>query len=96
MKAQKARGADFETGSIFKKARNIVPILVPLFIGSFKRADELAMAMEARCYRGGNNRTRLYELSYSKNDRIAYIVTVVMVAMMIASRFLPLMRIPIQ
>ncbi len=96
MKAQKARGADFETGGILKKAKNIVPILVPLFIGSFKRADELAMAMEARCYRGGNNRTRLYELEYDKNDKIAYIITAVMVAMIIASRFLPLMRIPIQ
>lgn len=96
MKAQKARGADFETGNIFKKAKSIVPILVPLFIGSFKRADELAMAMEARCYRGGANRTRLNELHYSKNDTTAYIVTGLMTALIIASRFLPLMNIPIK
>jgi energy-coupling factor transport system permease protein len=96
MKAQKARGADFETGNIFKKAKSIVPILVPLFIGSFKRADELAMAMEARCYRGGANRTRLNELHYSKNDTTAYIITALMTALIIASRFLPLMNIPIR
>ncbi|MEL7570077.1 MAG: energy-coupling factor transporter transmembrane component T [Eubacteriaceae bacterium] len=96
MKAQKARGADFETGGIFKKAKSVVPILVPLFIGSFKRADELAMAMEARCYRGGEGRTRLNELVYGKGDTVAYIVTVLMTAMIIASRFLPLLNIPMR
>ncbi len=96
MKAQKARGADFETGGIFEKARNVVPILVPLFISSFKRADELAMAMDARCYRGGNNRTRLKELHYSPADKKAYLLTLAMAVLIIASRFLPLLKIPIR
>ncbi len=61
-KAQMARGADFETGNIFRRARNMVPLLVPLFVSAFRRADELAVAMEARCYRGGQGRTRLREL----------------------------------
>lgn len=61
-KAQMARGADFETGNIFHRARNMVPLLVPLFVSAFRRADELAVAMEARCYRGGENRTRMREL----------------------------------
>ena len=61
-KAQMARGADFETGNIFRRARNMVPLLVPLFVSAFRRADELAVAMEARCYRGGINRTRMREL----------------------------------
>ncbi len=61
-KAQMARGADFETGNIFRRARNLVPLLVPLFVSAFRRADELAVAMEARCYRGGQGRTRLREL----------------------------------
>lgn len=61
-KAQMARGADFETGNIFRRARNLVPLLVPLFVSAFRRADELAVAMEARCYRGGDNRTKMKEL----------------------------------
>ncbi len=61
-KAQMARGADFETGNIFKRARSMVPLLVPLFVSAFRRADDLAVAMEARCYRGGENRTRMREL----------------------------------
>jgi len=61
-KAQMARGADFETGNIFRRARNLIPLLVPLFVSAFRRADELAVAMEARCYRGGENRTKLREL----------------------------------
>jgi energy-coupling factor transport system permease protein len=61
-KAQMARGADFETGNILRRARNLVPLLVPLFVSAFRRADELAVAMEARCYRGGENRTKLREL----------------------------------
>jgi energy-coupling factor transport system permease protein len=72
MKAQQARGADFETGNIIKKAKSLIPILVPLFISSFRRADELAMAMEARCYRGATGRTRMKELKYSRRDIIAY------------------------
>ncbi|MCR4944879.1 MAG: energy-coupling factor transporter transmembrane protein EcfT [Clostridium sp.] len=72
MKAQKARGADFDSGNIIEKAKNLIPILVPLFISSFRRADELAMAMESRCYRGGAGRTRMKELKYSYRDAIAY------------------------
>lgn len=68
MKAQMARGADFESGSLLHRAKSMVPILVPLFISAFRRADELAMAMESRCYRGGSNRTRMQSLAYSRRD----------------------------
>lgn len=68
MKAQKARGADFETGGILTRAKNLIPILVPLFINAFRRADELAGAMEARLYRGGEGRTKLHELHYTRLD----------------------------
>lgn len=74
MKAQKARGADFETGNLIQKAKSLVPLLVPLFISSFRRADELAMAMESRCYRGGEGRTRMKELHFSSKDSIAFII----------------------
>lgn len=72
MKAQKARGADFETGGLIQKAKSLIPLLVPLFISSFRRADELAMAMEARCYRGGTGRTRMKVLKFSSKDFIAF------------------------
>lgn len=75
MKAQMARGADFESGNIFKRAQNMIPLLVPLFISAFRRADELAMAMEARCYRGGEGRTRLNVLKYSYLDYTAMVVS---------------------
>lgn len=68
MSAQKARGADFETGNLFQKARALVPLLVPLFISAFRRADELAIAMECRCYHGGEGRTRLRQLRYTTAD----------------------------
>lgn len=71
MNAQAARGADFETGNIIKRAKSMVPILVPLFISAFRRADELAMAMEARCYRGDYGRTRMKQMVMNKNDYIA-------------------------
>ncbi|OWZ84458.1 energy-coupling factor transporter transmembrane component T family protein [Natranaerobius trueperi] len=71
MKAQKARGADFESGNIFERAKNLVPLLVPLFISAFRRADELALAMEARCYRGGTGRTRLKQLQAALRDYLA-------------------------
>ena len=74
MKAQMARGADFESGGIIKKAKSLIPLLVPLFISSFRRADELAMAMEARCYRGGDGRTRMKVLKFSSKDIIAFVV----------------------
>lgn len=70
VKAQQARGADFESGNIAQRARNLVPLLVPLFINSFRRADDLAIAMESRCYRGGDNRTSLNELTLRNEDII--------------------------
>ena len=78
--AQKARGADFETGSIFSRAKALIPILVPLFISSFRRADELAVAMECRCYHGGEGPTRLKELSYRRVDYIVLIGGLLFVA----------------
>ena len=74
MKAQKARGADFEHGSILRRMRAIVPVLVPLFLSAFRRADELAMAMEARCYRGGEGRTQMKELYIGRVDYAAVAV----------------------
>jgi energy-coupling factor transport system permease protein len=79
MKAQKARGANFETGSIIARVKNLIPILVPLFISAFRRADELATAMEARCYRGGENRTRMKQLRFEKKDVGAYVVMGIMI-----------------
>lgn len=76
MKAQIARGADFESGNLIKKAKSLVPLLVPLFISAFRRANDLAMAMEARCYRGGEHRTKMKPLAYRKRDGIAYGVVV--------------------
>ncbi len=73
MKAQIARGADFESGNIIRRAKALVPLLVPLFISAFRRANDLAMAMEARCYRGGEGRTKMKPLIYQKRDRIAYL-----------------------
>ncbi|MFW5972048.1 MAG: energy-coupling factor transporter transmembrane component T family protein [Bacillota bacterium] len=76
MKAQMARGADFESGNILKRARNLIPLLVPLFISAFRRADDLAMAMESRCYHGGEGRTRLHELEMQRCDYIALTISV--------------------
>ena len=74
MKAQIARGADFESGNLIKKAKAMVPLLVPLFISAFRRANDLAMAMEARCYRGGEHRTKMKPLVYHRRDRIGYLI----------------------
>lgn len=74
MKAQIARGADFESGNLFRRAKALVPLLVPLFISAFRRANDLAMAMEARCYRGGEHRTKMKPLIYKKRDYLAYLV----------------------
>ena len=74
MKAQIARGADFENGNLIQKAKNMIPLLVPLFISAFRRANDLAMAMEARCYHGGDNRTQMKPLHYQSRDYIAYVV----------------------
>ena len=83
MKAQKARGADFESGNLIQKAKAMVPLLVPLFISAFRRANDLAMAMEARCYRGGEGRTKMKPLHYERRDRNAYIILVIYLAAMI-------------
>ena len=80
MSAQKARGAEIDTGSFMNRARNLISILVPLFISSFRRADELATAMECRCYNGGEGRTRLRQLKSSARDYIALAVTVMFLA----------------
>ena len=77
MKAQMARGADFENGNMLKRVKNMIPLLVPLFVSAFRRADDLAMAMEARCYNGGAGRTKMKPLTYVKRDYIAYVVVVV-------------------
>ncbi len=74
MKAQMARGADFESGNLIQKAKSMVPLLVPLFISAFRRATDLAMAMEARCYHGGEGRTKMKPLHYAARDRVAYAV----------------------
>ena len=84
MKAQTARGADFNNGNIIKRAKAMIPILVPLFISAFRRSNELAMAMEARCYHGSEGRTKMKPLKYKKKDRIAYLVMFAYLGVMIA------------
>ena len=83
MKAQMARGADFESGSLINRAKSLVPLLVPLFISAFRRANDLAMAMEARCYRGGDGRTKMKPLIYKKADYVAYAVIVIYLVLII-------------
>ncbi|WP_425539786.1 energy-coupling factor transporter transmembrane component T family protein [Microaceticoccus formicicus] len=84
MKAQMARGADFESGNLIDRAKNLVPLLVPLFINSLRRADELATAMEARCYRGGEGRTRLNELKTTGKDYVALVIVILYLGATIA------------
>ena len=79
-KAQMARGADFETGGLLARARAMVPLLVPLFVSAFRRADELAMAMESRCYHGGEGRTRMHELHYARRDLLAALLIALLLA----------------
>lgn len=86
MKAQTARGADFEHGNIIQKAKAMVPLLVPLFISAFRRANDLALAMEARCYRGGKGRTKMKPLKYKKRDYIGYLVLFAYLGVMIVIR----------
>lgn len=86
MKAQMARGADFTSGNILNRAKNMVPLLVPLFISAFRRADELAVAMEARCYRGGENRTRMKELKLGVQDVMAVMTVGLLIAVLVAVR----------
>ena len=84
MKAQLARGADFESGNIIQRAKSMIPILVPLFVSAFRRANDLAMAMEARCYRGGDGRTKMKPLRYCSRDHMAYVVVIVYLILVVA------------
>lgn len=86
MKAQIARGADFESGGLMKKIKSMVPLLVPLFISAFRRANDLALAMEARCYHGGAGRTQMKPLRYERRDYLAYLVLAVYLAIVILMR----------
>jgi energy-coupling factor transport system permease protein len=88
MKAQKARGADFETGSIVRRAKNLIPILVPLFISAFRRADELATAMDARCYRGDINRTKMKVLHFTPPDILAAGCMAIFVGLILLTRLI--------
>ena len=89
MKAQSARGADFDSGGLVQKAKALIPVLVPLVISAFRRADELATAMEARCYRGDEGRTRMKELRYKKQDYVAKAVVLAACVGLYMARFLP-------
>lgn len=86
IKAQQARGADFESGNIFRRARNLVPILIPLFVSSFRIAQDLALAMEARCYHGSEGRTRMNEKKFGGNDALAAVMMAAFLAVIIWSR----------
>lgn len=88
MKAQASRGADFESGNLITKIKSYVPVLVPLFVGAFKRAEDMATAMESRCYRGGEGRTKFRVLSFGKPDLVILILTVVFTAAVILTRIL--------
>ena len=85
-KAQMARGADFEEGGVIARAKAMIPLLVPLFVSAFRRATDLAMAMEARCYHGGEGRTKMYPLKYHRCDRIAYCCVFLYLLLMIVTR----------
>ena len=90
MKAQMARGADFESGNLLQRVKNMIPLLVPLFVSAFRRADDLAMAMEARCYNGGDGRTKMKPLRYVKRDRAAYLILLVyFVIVLVCRTYLP-------
>ena len=87
MRAQMARGADFETGGVIQRAKNMIPLLVPLFVSAFRRANDLAMAMEARCYRGGAGRTKMKPLKYAGIDYRAYAIVILYFVIMMVLRF---------
>ena len=89
MNAQKSRGADFSSGGIIKRAKALIPILVPLFVSSFKRAEELATAMECRCYRGDKNRTKLVKLSMKFSDFLYLFAALVLIAAVVMMGFVP-------
>ena len=88
MKAQMSRGVDFESGNILERGKNLIPVLVPLFIAAIRRASDLAMAMDARCYNGGEGKTRLHPLVYKKQDYAAYGIMLLYVAIMIFCSFI--------
>ena len=90
MKAQQARGADFESGNLIQRVKNMIPILIPLFVGSFRIAQDLALAMEARCYHGGVGRTRMKEIVFSRRDGVAGVLLAVFLGIVIASRWMSL------
>ena len=90
MKAQQARGADFEPGNLIQRVKNMIPILIPLFVGSFRIAQDLALAMEARCYHGGVGRTRMKEIVFRRRDGVAGVLLAVFLGIVIASRWMPL------
>ena len=87
MSAQKARGADLESGNLFQRVRALVPILVPLFISAFRRADELATAMECRCYQGGDGRTKMKLLRYKYRDFVAFLVSILLIVAVFLLRY---------
>ena len=90
MKAQQARGADFESGSLIQRVKNMIPILITLFVGSFRIEQDLSLAMEARCYHGGVGRTRMKEIVFSRRDGVAGVLLAVFLGIVIASRWMPL------
>ncbi len=89
-KAQLSRGADFSEGGLLKKAKGLIPLVVPLFVSAFRRANDLALAMDARCYRGGEGRTKLHPLIYTRADGIAYLIVLLFFAGMIVFRIFSL------
>lgn len=88
MKAQASRGADFDTGSLFSRVKSFIPVLIPLFVSAFKRADELAEAMESRCYRGGKGRTRLKSIAFTSLDLNATLLGILFLVLLFGSRLL--------
>jgi energy-coupling factor transport system permease protein len=88
MKAQMARGADFESGNILNRAKSLIPLLVPLFISAFRIAQDLALAMEARCYRGGDNRTRMNAIKIGPRDGFALFLLILFVAVIVAEPYI--------
>ena len=82
--AQMSRGADFESGNLFRRVKSMIPILIPLFVSSFRKADELAIAMESRCYHGGDGRTRMHQLRFTKYDLFAALITLAFLGALIA------------
>lgn len=90
MSAQKARGADMESGGLIHRAKALVPILIPLFISAFRRAEELALAMECRCYRGGEGRTRMKQLRYTRLDFMGLVVMIILLAVIVVLNLIPM------